>query len=66
MFYQNSPKIKLFLQNNAKFLSAGGSAPRPKNSLPPLQIPAYVPGLLYLAIIVIFSVNFSDFVIFSD
>ena len=28
-FNQNSPKMKLFLQKNAKFLSAGGSAPRP-------------------------------------
>ena len=28
-FYQNSPKIKLFLQKNAKFSSAGGSAPIP-------------------------------------
>ena len=28
-FYQNSPKMKLFLQKNAKFSSAGGSAPRP-------------------------------------
>ena len=28
-FNQNSPKIKLFLLKNAKFLSAGGSIPRP-------------------------------------
>ena len=28
-FYQNNPKIKLFLQKNAKFSSAGGFAPRP-------------------------------------
>ena len=27
--YQNSPKMKLFLQKNAKFSSAGGSVPRP-------------------------------------
>ena len=27
-FYQNSPKIKLFLQKNAKFLSAGNSTSR--------------------------------------
>ena len=27
--YQNSPKIKLFLQKHAKFLSAGGTASRP-------------------------------------
>ena len=26
-FYQNNPKIKLFLQKNAKFSSAGGFAP---------------------------------------
>ena len=29
IFYQNSSKIKLFLQKNAKFSSAGGFAPRP-------------------------------------
>ena len=29
IFYQYSPKIKLFLKKNAKFSSAGGSAPRP-------------------------------------
>ena len=29
LFYQTSSKIKLFFQKNAKFLSAGGSAPRP-------------------------------------
>ena len=28
-FNQNSPKIMLFLQKNAKFSSASGSAPRP-------------------------------------
>ena len=27
--YYNNPKINLFLQKNAKFSSAGGSAPRP-------------------------------------
>ena len=27
IFYQNSPKIKLFLQKNAKFSSAGGYVP---------------------------------------
>ena len=31
LFYQTSSEIKLFLQKNAKFLSAGGSAPRPLN-----------------------------------
>ena len=44
IFYQNRPKIKLFLQNNAKFSSAGGSAPRPPN-YPPLRIPGYAPGV---------------------
>ena len=29
LFYQTSSKIKLFLQKNAKFSSAGGSAPTP-------------------------------------
>ena len=29
IFYQNNPKIKLFLQQNAKFSSFGGYAPRP-------------------------------------
>ena len=28
-FYQNSPKMKLFLQKNAKFLSAGAPPPEP-------------------------------------
>ena len=28
-FNQNSPKMKLFLQKNAKFLSVGGSTPKP-------------------------------------
>ena len=31
LFYQTSSEIKLFLQKNAKLLSAGGSAPRPLN-----------------------------------
>ena len=34
IFYQYSPKIKLFLKKNAKFSSAGGSAPRPPNTAP--------------------------------
>ena len=34
--YQNSPKIKLFLQKNAKFLSAEDSAPRPLKQPPPI------------------------------
>ena len=32
IFYQSSPKIKLFLQKNAKFSSAGGSTPNPPAS----------------------------------
>ena len=32
LFYQTSSKINIFLQKNAKFLSAGGSTPRPLNS----------------------------------
>ena len=36
-FNQNSPKMKLFLQKNAKFSSAGGSASSPQN--PSLQPP---------------------------
>ena len=44
LFYQNSPKMKLFLQKNAKFLSAGASPPDPhwppaadpQNSPPPI------------------------------
>ena len=45
-FCQNSLKIKLFLQTNAKFSSVGGSAPRPPSlrrleALPPdSQFPA--------------------------
>ena len=46
IFNQNSPKMKLFLQKNAKFSSAGSSAPRPPclrrlGAFPPnSQIPA--------------------------
>ena len=37
LLHQNSPEIRLFLQKNAKFLSAGGSAPVPPlaGALPP-------------------------------
>ena len=31
-FYQNKLKIKLFLQNNTNFSSAGGSAPKPRDA----------------------------------
>ena len=52
IFHQNSPKIKLFLQNNATFSSVGGlapgplmafggSAPRLPKQLPPLRIFGY-------------------------
>ena len=40
IFHQNSPKIKLFLQKNANFSSAGGSAPRPPTSF---RISDYAP-----------------------
>ena len=40
LFYQTSSRIKLFLQKNAKFLSAGGSA----KTAAPLRISGYVPG----------------------
>ena len=35
IFYQYSPKIKLFLKKNAKFSSAGGSASKPPKQPPP-------------------------------
>ena len=34
VFNQKIPKMKLFLQKNAKFSSAGGSAPRPPKQPP--------------------------------
>ena len=39
-FYQNRPKVTLFLPKFMKFWSAGGSALRPPNS-PPLQSSGY-------------------------
>ena len=45
-FNQNSPKMKLFLQKNAKFSSAGGSAPKPPASGGPPKQP---PHLEFLA-----------------
>ena len=52
IFYYNSPKIKLFLQKNAKFSSAGGFTPRPPASsgllpraLPPVPQPPAAGGL---------------------
>ena len=49
IFNQNSPKMKLFLQKNAKFSSAGGSAPRPPclrrlGALPPNPQPPAAGG----------------------
>ena len=44
ILHQNIPKIKSFLQKNAKFSSAGKSAPRPPKQ-PPLQISGYAPAL---------------------
>ena len=35
IFYQNSPKIKFFLQKSEKIVSAGGSAPVPPAPLDP-------------------------------
>ena len=36
--------MKLFMKKNAKFSSAGGSAPRPPKQPPPLRISVYAPG----------------------
>ena len=46
IFYQYSPKIKLFLKKNAKFSSAGGGAPRPPKQHPQLRISGYVLPML--------------------
>ena len=45
LFFLNSPKIKLFLQKNAKFSSSGGSAPWISKTVSPLQISGYAHGL---------------------
>ena len=45
--------MKLFLQKNAKFTSAGGSAPRPPRQAPPLRLPGYAPGMV--------AVSFDDY-----
>ena len=46
IFYQYSPKIKLFLKKDTKFSSAGNSAPRPPKQPPQLRISGYVPAAL--------------------
>ena len=46
IFYQYSPKTKLFLKKNAKFSSAGGSVPRPPKQPPQLRISGYAPATL--------------------
>ena len=47
IFHQNSPKIKLILKKkNAKFSSAGGSAPRPPKQPPQLRISGCAPATL--------------------
>ena len=46
IFYQYSPKIKLFLKKNAKFSSAGESAPRPPKQPPQSRMSGYVPATL--------------------
>ena len=44
--------MKLFLQKNAKFSSAGGSAPKPPKQPPSLRISGYAPDCnLYLQIL---------------
>ena len=46
-FYQNSPKIKLFLQKNAKFSSAGAPPPGPPPPPPPpFRISGYAPEVI--------------------
>ena len=47
IFYQNSTKIKLFLEKNAKFSSAGGSAPRPPHTAPHSEFLPTHPATLY-------------------
>ena len=43
-FYQNKPKIKLFLQKNKKFQVTSIRAPKPQiQPLHPLQVSGYVP-----------------------
>ena len=44
LLYQTSSNIKLFLQKNAKFLSAGASTPKTPKTAAPLQISDYTPG----------------------
>ena len=46
IFYQYSPKTKLFLKKNAKFSSGGSSDPRPPKQPPQLRISGYAPANL--------------------
>ena len=43
-FIKIAVKLGYFYQKNAKFSSAGGSALRPPNQPPPLQIFSYAPS----------------------
>ena len=54
IFYQNSPKIKLFLKKNAKLSSAGGGAPPPDppKTTPQLRISGYAPVNFALFVII--------------
>ena len=44
LFYQTSSKIKLFLQKNAKFLSAKNAKCKTSKTAAPLRISGYAPG----------------------
>ena len=64
-FYQNRPKVKLFLQKKYKIFERWGSAPRPpmasgrwwnssqtlNTAPPPLQISGYAPGTRHVLLI---------------
>ena len=50
--------MKLFLQKNAKFLSAGGSPPDPPNSPPPLRISGYAPDYMLFIIYQTFGIRY--------
>ena len=44
-FYQNSSKIKLFLQKKCKIFERWGLRPQTPETAPPLQISGYAPDL---------------------